>query len=69
MSKWYVTECCMAPIQSGKCLKCGQDAKFKAMQFVLKETKPRPARLHLWLNLLMVLASLYLTFTLVKIIY
>ena len=69
MSKWYVTDCCMAPIQSGKCLKCGQDAKFKAMQFKLVERihANKRDRFALLLNIAILLLSMYLSVILVKI--
>lgn len=71
MSKWYVTECCLAPTQSGKCLRCGKDARCISMVFKLKETMPRQNRD--WVNPALQLVAIglgvYMMVTLVKIIY
>lgn len=71
IQKWYVTECCLAPTQSGKCLRCGKDARCKSMEFKLRATLPREN--HDWLipalQLVAIGLGFYMMVTLVKIIY
>jgi hypothetical protein len=68
LQNWYVTDCCMAPIQNGRCLKCGNEAAFRQLQFKKTESHMRPLLTNFDISM-MALASGVITFAFLLMLY